>query len=125
MTEGKVQSYERDDDIREKHLTDLGAFFKAYWTAIQPAWRKESGEWPLSRDSTPASDWQQLRKGGPGGFHLVLKILGCWLETAWYKEERQMVEDAIDDVNFVLAEMLKGAGDGSVLGKRTREARKM
>lgn len=118
ISSGRSDSFEPDRDFEL-----LSAEFKTFWLSLQPIWRTQSSAWPPPKDSSRTSDWSVLQKGGPNGIYLVLKSLAFLAKMAWFADERKVLEDMVEDVNWALGEITKYANGGSVLGKRRNNTR--
>lgn len=113
LSSGRADSYEPKRDFEL-----LSAELKTFWLSLQPDWRSQSSAWPPPKDSARVSNWSLLTKGGPNGIYLILKSLAFLAKMAWFADERKILDDMMEDVDWVLGEMTKHANGGSVLGKR-------
>ena len=89
----------RNPTHRPNHL-DLHLFesdFLAWWTSLQPKWRRNGGE--LLR--TGGNDWEPLRRTGVNGLLSVLAALFFW-RYAIGKGETEAWEKSLDDVVWAL-----------------------
>ncbi|KAJ7073669.1 hypothetical protein C8F01DRAFT_1360496 [Mycena amicta] len=93
-------------------IGNIGVYDKswwAWWNECQPSWRKINGDRPVRED--PAGHlWEGLAVRGKNGLLTVIATLSWWGQ-AMVKDGRTQVSrswlDAIDDVSWVLQELLK------------------
>lgn len=85
---------------------------------MQPVWRIKDGEGELQRHDVPDESWPEIMKGGGNGFFLVLISLSWWMEAAKEKTDKDDCLSVVDDVMWVLEQMvarleeLDGSGSG-------------
>jgi hypothetical protein len=60
----------------------------------------------LTRDVRTKETWEKTRKGGTNGFVTVLICLAMWLRATSSKNEQEICEVAIQDVLWVLDQMI-------------------
>jgi hypothetical protein len=99
--------------------SEFAARWKQWWVKMQPSWC--AGE-SLIRILPVDTDWEPILCAGPNGLSLVILILSWWIHGV---KDREVVDrdlcNAIDDVNWVIMELLVVAAayvDGS---KRAHE----
>lgn len=88
---------------------DYGMSWCTWWRSMQPRWRREGdmlGDLKLARDEAVAEDWVNLSKAGYHGMFLVLLSLSWWLAAAKEESDRRWCMEAIDDVAWVLKQLL-------------------
>jgi hypothetical protein len=81
-----------------------------WWVHLQPECR---GEWPeLSREISQFSVWQELQKGGPNGFFLIL-LSYCWWGAYRLSHDGNPIEpghskwtNLFADIEWVLDQMI-------------------
>ena len=123
LSAGDPLDYTRHEDQRKKDLAATYLFFRAYWAALQPISRRDESSWPPPQTSVDSAEWKSLNKGSPDGFVLVLKVLAFWRSIVWYKDDGENVNLALDDVSWVLGELLKDANGGQLLPNKRRRTR--
>jgi len=107
------------------HIASVDKFEDAWlkwWARLQPECR---GEWPkLSREISEFGVWQELEKGGPNGFFLIL-LLYCWWGAYTLSSDGDPIEpghstwtDTFTDMEWALDQMIK---DLEHTRKRVRE----
>lgn len=74
---------------------------------MQPGCRIKGNEWPLLRPSVAEESWTELMKGGQNGFLLVLLSLSWWLGATKLEKDRKDCLAAVDDVNWVLQQLIE------------------
>jgi len=77
--------------------------------------------WPPSRAPPPLGvDWGRLSRAGPNGFFLVMLTLAWWAETVGKSKIPQYAEFevAVEDVNWVLSEMIQHVPAAQLSAKR-------
>ena len=75
---------------------------------MQPSSRKSGdGRCDLKKTAVDAEDWAELRKGSVNGFFGVVLALSWWVNAANTDVQREVVGKAVDDVLWVLDEMIK------------------
>lgn len=84
----------------------FGFVWRAWWKTMQPGWRVEGGEWPLSRQTAVNEAWTEIMKGGQNGFVLVLLSLSWWLAATESEKDRQDCLSALEDVDWVLQQLV-------------------
>jgi hypothetical protein len=115
----KSPKYQPDID----QPSEFGATWKQWWINMQPSWRK--GESLLTR-TLPENvdwDWETLSHGGLKGLLLVVMTLSWWISATKGDSEFDLeLRNAIDDVKWVLGELVAANQNLKVPNKRTREA---
>ena len=81
--------------------SEFGLTWKNWWTAMQPEWRKGD---PLVKTAPADVDWALLMRGGSNGLALVVMSLSWWVGAVDAPDLDLSV--AIDDVNWVLSELV-------------------
>ena len=81
--------------------SEFGLTWKNWWTAMQPEWRKGD---PLVKTAPADMDWALLMCGGSNGLALVVMSLSWWVGAVDAPDVDLSV--AIDDVNWVLSELV-------------------
>jgi hypothetical protein len=86
-----------------------------WWRHLQPnAWRNSEDEALMHPESLSAEDWEPIAK--THGYNGMLLFVGCllwWGDAAAATEDPGLQEDwawAVEDVNWMLGETLKGVG---------------
>ncbi|TDL13188.1 hypothetical protein BD410DRAFT_700676, partial [Rickenella mellea] len=74
------RQYDKPPEIPS--LDEFSTSWRKWWTALQPAWRKNSQgpDWPLLLYNQGPDDesWPGVAKGGKNGFHIVIVTLLWW-----------------------------------------------
>lgn len=99
--------------------------FFDWWFNMQPSWRKLSGvRWPLPRNASPivGSEWIETRKGGLSGIITVVMALLWWKTQAKHTVHKKQYVSALEDVAWVLEQMLLAENVGSI-SKRAKRNR--
>ena len=100
---------------------DFSVRWRAWWISLQPLCRRSTDViWPLLRViPEDVTDWDTVRKGGPGGIFLAVMGLAWWLSAVTEAGgSMQDVYDAISDVAWVCRSVTtsvskkRPAGDG-------------
>jgi hypothetical protein len=110
------------------HIASVEKFEDAWlkwWAHLQPECR---GEWPeLSREISEFGVWQELEKGGPNGFFLIL-LSYCWWGAYTLSSDGDAIEPGhstwmatFADMEWALDQMIK---DLEHTRKRVREEAK-
>ena len=115
--------YASNEDQRKKDLAATDFFFKSYWLALQPESRRAVWTWPPQKAFVDPAEWKSLNKGGPNGIVTVLRVLAFWRSIVWYKDDGEDVSIALNDVSWVLGELLKDAHGGQLLPSKRRRTR--
>ena len=89
-------------------MTAYGKSTRKWVSAIMPAWRipDDGRDWPLYRIPVSPSEveggmWDDVRKGGPNGMHMLVLALSWWIEHA---STDVLALSTIEDVAFALGE---------------------
>ena len=97
-------------EIKDASL--FGEEMRAYWLSLQPAFRKPAAgtDWPpltpLEHDEV---EFAELRKSGTSGLVIILLMIVWWrLATKKTRERKEWVA-FVDDVAWVLGEMMRTA----------------
>jgi hypothetical protein len=96
------------------HIASVEKFEDAWlkwWAHLQPECR---GEWPeLSHDISEFGVWQELEKGGPNGFFLIL-LSYCWWGAYTLSSDGDAIEPGhstwtatFADMEWALDQMIK------------------
>jgi hypothetical protein len=72
----------------------------SWWTELQPRSRKD-----LKQTIEANDNWDELQKGTANGFFIVVLALSWWVK-AEDREDRKMLDSALDDVIWVLDAMI-------------------
>ena len=102
----KTRSYSAQDI---PHVSDANAYCKrwlAWWTVCQPAWRTVNG-WPFLKEGGADVIWGKLDARGQNGLFVIIVSTTWWASSLNSPEERQAFEEAMDDLRWVLAQLLE------------------
>lgn len=102
----KARSY---DARHIPHVPDANMYHTCWlqwWTVCQPAWRKANG-WPFLKEGDTGVGWGKLASRGQNGMFVVIMSTTWWAFSIKSPEERHAFEEAVDDVRWVLEELLK------------------
>jgi hypothetical protein len=102
--------------------------WQKWWMEMQPKARIAS-EWPPSRVVSDDTTWAVLGRVGPTGFVMVMMALSWWAVSALSGtegsvEEAAVFHDAVDDVNWVLGQMLCRTKNDTVTNLNTSNKRR-
>ena len=101
-----------------KDVGPYSSMWKTWWSNLQQSRRQHIGvSWPLERSSDKC-DWTVLMRGGCNGFFLVVMSLSWWVAAVKSKEEKAELDDVLDDVSWVLANMISSSSGSA--SKRTQ-----
>jgi hypothetical protein len=103
-------------------VDDFGTAWLKWWNHLQPEWR---GEWPnFSYEAPEDGQWQELQKGGPNGFFIIL-LSYCWWGAHALTAQGEAINpahkiwtEAFNDLEWVLNEIIEDLGDAQ---KRARD----
>lgn len=90
-----------------ENTKEFGETWKAWWTALQPAWREHE---MLLKEVPDTFEWPEsgLMEGGQLGIGLVVMTISWWIKAVGEDEEmlvRSGLADAIADVSWVLKQL--------------------
>jgi hypothetical protein len=111
----------KKDTVPSIKIGPYSKIFKEWWVMMQPSWRNQGGQ--LVRDVPPDETWQTLKKGGSCGIYVVIMGLS-WLIDAEQSEHTKHDTDAwilVEDISWVIQEMMKGLAIKQVPQKRAHE----
>lgn len=89
---------------------EYGTSWCTWWRSMQPRWRREGdklGDVQLSRCEMVDEAWVNVAKAGCNGIFLVLVSLSWWLVAAKEDSDRCWCLEAIDDVGWVLKQLVR------------------
>ncbi|KAI0743719.1 hypothetical protein C8Q80DRAFT_1272367 [Daedaleopsis nitida] len=116
-------------------ITEHSAAWQKWWTHLQPEWRQEQGEWPLSTTDSPEGcavrdGWDSLLVAGPNGMFIPLISAAWWLRAMDSNDPNKAV--VVAELRWVLDMLLialarKRARSSSVVseGERPSKRRKI
>ena len=93
-------------------IPDVAAYGTSWWTwweSIQPSWRLSQGKSGLSHQFPavyPDNPWSSVFCGGGNGLCLVVVALAWWVVALQGNVEGKDLENAVDDVSWVLDGMI-------------------
>lgn len=89
--------------------SEFSVGWQKWWSALQPDWRDNPmGGWPLLRDIPDDETWAMLATGGPIGLVTVIMTLSWWLPVLQSDSDHEVFWSSVDDVNWILAQIVKG-----------------
>jgi hypothetical protein len=84
--------------------SEFGAMWKQWWAKMQPSWCQCES---LIRIVPADADWEPILHGGSNGLSLVVMALSWWIDSTKDGGEFDVdLRDAIDDVKWVLSELV-------------------
>ncbi|KZP29502.1 hypothetical protein FIBSPDRAFT_988802 [Athelia psychrophila] len=89
---------------------EYGTAWCAWWRSMQPRWRREgamAGDMALIRRQVDDENWLNVAKAGANGIVLALVSLSWWSLGAKGDSDRQWCSDAVDDVAWVLKQLVR------------------
>lgn len=118
-----------------KYVHQFGTNWQLWYIGLQPQWRIHENSADISTlardppDNAALSDWDEIRKGSPNGFFVLLLALGWWGVGACDQgdEEMERWADAFDDLRWALEFMLNEGDEDEVdedEGKQTIPAKR-
>lgn len=78
-----------------------------WWTNLQPPSREKDAKAQLCQQVGADETWDELRKGSVNGFYGIVCTLAWWMKSLKTDEDKESFSGALDDVMWVLTEMLK------------------
>ncbi len=100
--------------IQHADVPDFADEMRTWWKSLMPAWRVPviaNSDWPLTRnepgDAGVAKSWSAVRKAGVNGIFLVVLCLFWWRSAIKSATERDAYTSALEDVAWVLRELVK------------------
>jgi len=98
------RKYEAQPQIND--ISAYSAAWWAWWSGLQPSSRRGDAPNKLKKIATDANDWVELQKGSANGFFGMVLALSWWANAAKTEDEREAVGKAIDDVLWVLDQII-------------------
>jgi hypothetical protein len=84
---------------------DYGSRFRAWWTLLQPPWRKNKNMVLVHhRDIPNGETWQPLRRGGTAGIYIVVMGLSWWIKIQEAEHDAN-AWSTVEDLLWVIQQM--------------------
>lgn len=105
------------------NLAKYKASWLNWWHGLQPKWRLLDDGTFLQEKPDMGEEWEGLRRGGPNGFFIIVLAFAWWVEAMDGKVDDAGLDDALDDITWVVRCMADMPTVPSQLigGKRAQE----
>ena len=77
-----------------------------WWTACQPKWRSTQS-WPFPKGGGGDGSWEEFPARGKDGIFLAIMATCWWAQAVASAEDFLLFEEAIDDVHWVVQELIR------------------